>query len=71
VGVLAPIGDGTIDAIRAAERRGEFDRAAGCRLIADEERPLDGRFASLIPRIRAARWASERNGVLMAVLASR
>jgi hypothetical protein len=64
----AAIADDVIDAIRAAERAGRFDHAANCRLIAGDEPPIDGRFAWVIARIRKARWASERNGVLMAVL---
>jgi hypothetical protein len=68
-GRLAPICDDTIAAIRAAERRGDFDSAADCRQAVNE--PFDGRFASLVAKIRRARFASERNGVLMAVLTSR
>jgi hypothetical protein len=63
----AMIAGEVIDAIRCAERRGDFDHAAGCRSIAADA-PTNSRFAWLVTRIRKARFASERNGVLMAVL---
>ena len=64
-GRLAPIGDGTIAAIRRAERRGAFDRAADCRLaVAEDERP-DGRFAGLLAKIKSAWWSRERTALLM------
>jgi hypothetical protein len=49
--VLAP--DDVVKALRAAERRGLFDRASACRLaVADNEPPLDERYAGLMMKIK-------------------
>jgi hypothetical protein len=67
-GRLTPIDDGAIAAIRAAERAGRFDSAPDCRQAVTEDEPFDSRFVRLVAKIRKARFASERNGVLTAIL---
>jgi hypothetical protein len=58
-GKLTPIAEDTVKAFRAAERRGLFDAAAGCRVPDEDGPPPDVRFASLMARVKRARLEEE------------
>jgi hypothetical protein len=65
-GRLAPIAEDTIAAIRRAERQGTFDGAGACRILDDGEAQVpEGSLASLVSKIRSARWSKRRMEVLM------
>jgi hypothetical protein len=67
-GLVAPIAGEVIAALRVAEQQGAFDRADGCRSVDGAARPLNGRLAALIGRIRAARWSSKKQTTLLTML---
>jgi hypothetical protein len=67
-GRLVPIADDAVAALRAAERRGLFDAAVGCRLaVAEDERP-DSRFAAWVTKIKRERGSKKRTALLMSLL---
>jgi hypothetical protein len=70
-GLVAPVNGEVIAALHKATQQGVFDRVDGCRLADDEESPWSGRFASMIARIRAARWSRGRNEALTDLLSLR
>ena len=65
-GKLVPVAEGTIAALKSAERRGLFDLSRDCRLaVAEDEPPPD---AALVRRIKSSRGSKSRTAVLMAIL---
>jgi hypothetical protein len=67
-GLVAPVAGKVIAALRVAEQQGAFDRADGCRSADGAARPLNGRLAALIGKIRAARWSSAKQTMLLTML---
>ena len=67
-GLVAPIAGEVIAALRVAEQAGAFDRADGCRSVDGAARPLNGRLAALVARIRAARWSSAKQTTILTAL---
>jgi hypothetical protein len=67
-GKLVPVPDDVVRALRAAERRGLFDRASACRLAVADDEPLDERYAALVRQIKRLGWSKSRTAVLMSLL---